>query len=91
MSNFNDEVCEYNSTPTTEDFAAKNGNCIVFHKSDCSEGRVRWYNNGGNARASECGYWLPDKMSDLVHGKSFQGLAIGDHNWTFDELANYKY
>jgi hypothetical protein len=90
MSNFNDDVCEYNSTPTTENFAAKNGQCIVFHKSDCSEGKVRWYNNGGNAKPSDCGYWLPDKMLHIVRDRNFQGGAPGDHNWTFDELANYK-
>ena len=90
MSNFNDEVCEYNSTPVTENFAGRNGNCIVFHRSDCSEeGTVRWYKNGGDATGSECRHWLSDEMALTVREKGFKGGAPGDHNWRFDELANY--
>jgi hypothetical protein len=29
MSNLNEKVCEYNSTPITENFAAKNGGGII--------------------------------------------------------------
>jgi hypothetical protein len=81
MSNFNDEVCEFNSTPTTENFAGQNGYGIVYHKSNCSEGYVRWYFNGGNAPGSTCGKWIPDSKINMIH-------RGGDYNWrAFEDLA----
>ena len=89
MSNLNDEVCEYNSTPTTEHFAAKNGGGIVYHRSDCSSGLVRMYRDGGDGQGSACGAWISQDMARIVHDNGFKGGAPGDHNWTFYELANY--
>ena len=95
MSNLNDEVCEYNSTPTTENFAAKNGDGFVYHRSDCSSGLVKMYGNGGDWVNKECGRWLDPDFIKIVHERGFKGGEAGDHNWTHDELIaesgpNYK-
>ena len=80
MSNFNNEVCEFNSTKVTEGFAAQNGWGQVFHMSDCGSGYVRSYCCGGDGPCSGCGKWgLSDGMIDAVHSR--------DYNWTRDEAA----
>jgi hypothetical protein len=90
MSNFNDEVCEFNSTPTNEHFAAKNGGEIVYHRSDCGTNGVRFYGNGGDWDGSTCWDWgLGQDMIDVVHNKGFNNGSPGDHNWTLYELADY--
>jgi hypothetical protein len=88
MSNFNDEVCEYNSTPTTENFAAKNGNDIVYHRSDCGRGFVRMYGNGGDWPGSVCGAWLHQDYAKIVHDDGFNGGKPGDHNWNIDNITH---
>ena len=84
MSNLNDEVCKFNFTPTTENFAGQNGHGIVYNKSDCSRGYVRFYGNGGDAPGSVCWQWIPGYAMDFIHNND-------DHNWTSDELNNAGY
>ena len=48
--------------------AAKNGDGIVFHRSDCSEGKVRLYPNGGDGNCSVCDTWgLTNKAIKYIH------------------------
>ena len=89
MSNLNDEVCEYNSTPTTEHFAAKNGNGFVYHRSDCSLGEVKIYYGGSDAPGSKCRPYLHPVLADIVHNKGFDGGAPGNHYWTYEEIKAY--
>ena len=86
MSNLNDEVCEYNSTPTTEHFAGRNGWGVVYHRSDSSRGNTRWYGMGGEMSGSKCWGWIDAQQSDVVHYNGFQGAGPGDHNWTIEEI-----
>jgi hypothetical protein len=87
MSNFNDEVCEFNPTPTNEHFAAKNGGGIVYHRSDCGNESVRMYASGGDWSGSACGSWLDPELTKIVHNVGFKNGAPGDHNWTYCELT----
>ena len=42
--------------------ADKNGDGIVYHRSDCGDNNVRWYGFGGDAPCSTCESWgLTDK------------------------------
>ena len=48
--------------------ADKNGDGIVYHRSDCSLGNVRWYGAGGDWSGSTCDSWgLNDKALQYIH------------------------
>ena len=48
--------------------AEKNGDGIVYHSSDCSEGKVRFYGLGGDAPCSICDTWgLTNKAIRYIH------------------------
>jgi len=48
--------------------AEKNGDGIVYHRSDCSPGYVRMYGGGGDMDGSVCGTWgLTDKAIQYIH------------------------
>jgi hypothetical protein len=48
--------------------ADKNGDGIVYHRSDCSLGYVRWYGLGGDAPGSTCETWgLSDEALQYIH------------------------
>ena len=48
--------------------AEKNGDGIVYHRSDCSLGYVRMYGGGGDMDGSVCGTWgLTDKAIQYIH------------------------
>lgn len=48
--------------------ADKNGDGLVYHRSDCSEGYVRMYGNGGDFDGSICGTWaLSDRAIAYIH------------------------
>jgi hypothetical protein len=48
--------------------ADRNGWGIVYHRSDCSPGYVRWYGLGGDAPGSTCETWgLTDYALQYIH------------------------
>jgi hypothetical protein len=48
--------------------ADKNGDGIVYHRSDCSPGYVRWYGAGGDWSGSTCETWgLSDEALQYIH------------------------
>ena len=48
--------------------ADKNGDGIVYHRSDCSLGYVRMYGAGGDMPGSTCGTWgLTDRAIQYIH------------------------
>jgi hypothetical protein len=48
--------------------AKQNGGGIVYHRSDCGSGYVRWYSAGGNSPCSACEKWLlEDWQIDIIH------------------------
>ena len=48
--------------------ADKNGDGIVYHRSDCGENYVRWYSSGGDSPCSACDTWgLTDKAIRYIH------------------------
>lgn len=60
--------------------AARNGGGIVYHRSDCSYGYVRFYGFGGDGPGSVCGTWsLAAYQRDIIH--SF------DWNFRTEELT----
>jgi hypothetical protein len=63
--------------------APRNGGGIVYHRSDCSYGNVRFYGVGGDGPGSICGGWLTFKwQADIVH--SF------DWNFRLEDLDNLR-
>lgn len=48
--------------------ADKNGGGLVYHRSDCGDGYVRMYGNGGDFDGSVCGTWaLSDRAIAYIH------------------------
>jgi hypothetical protein len=48
--------------------AEKNGDLIVYHRSDCGSSYVRMYGGGGDMDGSACGTWgLEDWQIDIIH------------------------
>ncbi len=48
--------------------ADRNGDGIVYHRSDCSEGYVRWYGFGGDGPCSTCETWgLSEEAIKFIH------------------------
>jgi len=48
--------------------AKKNGDLIVYHRSDCGSSYVRMYGGGGDMDGSACGTWgLEDWQIDIIH------------------------
>jgi len=48
--------------------ADKNGDGIVYHRSDCSDGYVRWYGFGGDGHCSTCDTWgLSSRAIAYIH------------------------
>ena len=63
--------------------APRNGGGIVYHRSDCSYGNVRFYGVGGDGPGSICGGWLTFRwQADIVH--SF------DWNFRLEDLDNLR-
>ena len=60
--------------------APKNGDGLVYHRSDCSPGHVRVYGGGGDFRGSTCGQWLAPEMIKVIW------RGNGNHNWRYDEI-----
>jgi hypothetical protein len=80
MSNFNEEVCEYNSTPVNENFAPnRRGVGNVFHRStDCPDPyQVKLYPNGGFYGEGYC-VNMSDDMLKIIDSY--------DYNWTIEEI-----
>ena len=80
MSNFNEEVCEYNSTPVTENFTAnRNVSVEVYHRStDCpGPQQVKAYPNGGWSKGGYC-VNMSDNYLKIIDSR--------DYNWTMDEI-----
>jgi hypothetical protein len=48
--------------------ADKNGDGIVYHRSDCGDNYVRWYGFGGDGHCSTCDTWgLSSKAIAYIH------------------------
>ena len=48
--------------------ADRNGDGIVYHRSDCGDNNVRWYGFGGDGPCSTCESWgLTDKAIRYIH------------------------
>ena len=48
--------------------AKRNGDLIVYHRSDCGSGYVRMYGFGGDGPGQSCGKWgLEDWQIDIIH------------------------
>ena len=48
--------------------ADRNGDGIVYHRSDCGENYVRWYGFGGDGPCSTCESWgLSDEAIKFIH------------------------
>jgi hypothetical protein len=48
--------------------ADRNGDGIVYHRSDCGDNYVRWYSSGGDSPCSACDTWgLTDKAIRYIH------------------------
>ena len=48
--------------------ADKNGDGIVYHRSDCGDNYVRWYGFGGDGHCSTCDTWgLSDRAIAYIH------------------------
>ena len=48
--------------------ADKNGNGIVYHRSDCGDNYVRWYGFGGDGHCSTCDTWgLDSRAIAYIH------------------------
>lgn len=48
--------------------APRNGGGIVYHRSDCGYGYVRFYGFGGDGPGSACGTWaLAPYQRDIIH------------------------
>jgi hypothetical protein len=59
--------------------ADRNGNGIVYHRSDCSSGYVRFYGFGGDGPCSKCDKWgVADWLIDIIHEN--------DHNFRAEDL-----
>jgi hypothetical protein len=61
--------------------APKNGNDIVYNKSDCGRPNVRFYDNGGDTPGSKCSTWgLKNWQLETV-------WSDGNHNWSSGEIG----
>ena len=48
--------------------ADRNGDGIVYHRSDCGDNYVRWYGFGGDGHCSTCDTWgLSDRAIAYIH------------------------
>ena len=98
MSNFNDEVCEYNSTPVNENFCRYYGttgytkaHCIypqvgsTYYRDYCNyeKGRLYSLNNGDINCVDE----LYKGMADVVHNSQVEGAGKGDYIWSNLEIS----
>ena len=57
MRNTNAMTNSSSSLTNIETRADKNGDGLVYHRSDCGYPRVRVYGGGGDWSGSYCGYW----------------------------------
>ena len=70
-----------NFTTSTAFAAPRNGDGLVYHRSDCGDKNVRMYGEGGDSivGGSMCGEWLFSKfLVQLVHST--------DYNFNTDQL-----
>ena len=74
-----------NFIASTANAAPFNGHFFVYHRSDCDEGKVRIYGDGGRMAGTTCAAWngLTKFEAQIVHSER-------DHNYTLDELICMK-
>jgi hypothetical protein len=73
-----------NFIASTANAAPHNGHFFIYHRSDCGEGEVRIYNDGGRGPGGPCGAWTFTKFeAQVVHSER-------DHNFTLGELDCMK-
>ena len=73
--------------------AAKNGDGIVYHPSNCGYPNVRFYGFGGDASGSKCGIWGVGPVLSIIiwyanspgnyNDNNYRGTG---HNWSSYEL-----
>ena len=60
MRNTNAITNSSSSVTSIETRADRNGDALVYHRSDCGYPRHRVYGDGGNWPGSVCGNWIPE-------------------------------
>jgi hypothetical protein len=78
--------------------AQKNGDGIVYHRSDCSgwgdvssgNGYVRFYGCGGDADGSICGTWLLEDWKIAVIHHADWNFKAEDLNWLTQYYLDYQ-
>jgi hypothetical protein len=68
--------------------APKNGDGIVYNKSDCGETNVRFYGFGGDGPGSACGTWSLDTWMRyfIWYANPTGGEDKDNYNWTYKEV-----
>ena len=65
--------------------ADKNGDGIVYHRSDCGDNYVRWYGFGGDGHCSTCDTWgLSSKAIAYIH-------AHPEMNHRFEDVTSREW
>lgn len=78
--------------------ADKNGDGIVYHRSDCSNagdvfsghGYVRFYGGGGDYDGSICGTWLLEDWKIAVIHHADWNFRAEDLNWLTQHYLDYQ-
>ena len=65
--------------------ADKNGDGLVYHRSDCGYPRHRVYGAGGDWAGSLCGNWIPDGLTRSLCGVNYKSADI---IWYGDKYAS---
>ena len=95
MSNFNEEVCEYNSTPVNENFCTPGYKDWGYTTAGCKYPEVRemqyWqmcnglerreWSKGGVADLGKCTYMENSSYADVVHNTPVKDVQQGDYIW----------
>ncbi|MEY3379648.1 MAG: hypothetical protein RL468_246 [Pseudomonadota bacterium] len=69
--------------PGSVEAAGRNGDGIVYNKSDCGYPNVRFYGFGGDGPGSTCDTW------SLNRQKLDKVWSDGNHNWSQDDLNTF--
>ena len=79
--------------------ADKNGDGLVYHRSDCGYPRHRVYGAGGDWAGSLCGYWFPDGITRSVCGVNYtmadiiwygEYVSQTDSGWSTSIINTYN-